>query len=131
MTRRDIYQALLGGRSLQAEDALGSWPDRTETDICVYLTSGRQDYAHIRLKPATQRVPLGPEDVKPGSVIDGSNDAGSGENWLAVLRVDFAGVYAVNNCNEIKIHTFDSLLRYFKISRDGGKTWAPCWKEKP
>lgn len=72
--------------------------------------------------PPTVRVPLGPEDVPPGSAI--SKDPADG--WYNVASVHRSGLKAKS------YWTWPELMRMeFQISRDGGKTWQPMWKEIP
>lgn len=68
------------------------------------------------------RLPLGPEDVSPGSVIRAIGAVG----WLAISEVTLSGVTLAKRRDEVD---YETLMRLWEISRGGGKTWEPCWKE--
>ena len=79
----------------------------------------------FRIKPEPKRVPLGPDDVPPGSVIRKGSPF-----WCSVMRVfsDGLGImfYAKEHPPAV---SYKELADAWEISRDGGKTWQPCWKE--
>lgn len=76
----------------------------------------------FRIKPKPRMVPLGPEDVPPGSAVRGYEGY-----WCLVSMVDQShGVMTVNRPSGIK---WQELMDYWQISRDGGKTWQRCEKE--
>ena len=87
------------------------------------------DYKLYRIKPQPpkkKRVPLGPGDVKPGDWVR----ADSNERLTAaVLTVDAhnGNVFMVDG-GGVRGVRLDRMLDW-KISRDGGKTWRPCWTE--
>ena len=72
-----------------------------------------------RIKPSPIMVPLGPEDVPPGSAI---RVIGS-DNWRMVLG-NYEGVLTYN-----AKYSYEDLQQHYEISRDGGKTWQKCEKE--
>ena len=76
-----------------------------------------------RRKPETKRVPLGPEDVPPGSVVRRNNWPKA--RWCYIQPTDLADFALLWHGNEGP----ENLLLHFEISRDGGKTWGPCSKE--
>lgn len=85
----------------------------------------------VQAKHAAQ-VPLGPEDVPPGSVIRGQNWAIDwGKCWLAVLETTPTGVH----CNRGDEYRFTSLHFGWQINTsipDTGRwdanAWKPCSK---
>ena len=76
-----------------------------------------------RRKPAPKRVPLGPEDVPPGSALRCRDWQLC--MWKAAQSVGVAGTHAGGMDYEWS-HLMET---GYEISRDGGKTWKPCWKE--
>lgn len=81
------------------------------------------------IEPAPkQRVPCGPEDFPPGTVVRQIGNEGS---WTMVTGVDSDGIYidAVNQ-RQSKSFSWTAAQRDLERSIDGGKTWLPCWKEE-
>ena len=77
-----------------------------------------------RRKPEPKRVPLGPEDVPPGSLLrDPEWPAGS---WRAVLGVGSSVIWYGGAAKTEFVALLNSGI---EISRDGGETWEPCSKE--
>ena len=111
--------ALQQGKTIQFTNTFGSWVD---FDDPLFKRHGNY---RIKPKPESRRVSLGPEDVPPGSGVRRANDA----TWRAVLAVWSTGIQVIAFEN-LTLLTFN-LLRSedWRISRDGGKTWLPCWKE--
>ncbi len=75
---------------------------------------------HYRVKPGPQRLPLGPEDVPPGSVVRAT---GQIRLWAAVEAVGYDAIRVQGN--HIK---FTTLMSGYEIKRPGAN-WAPCSKE--
>lgn len=80
--------------------------------------------ARYRVKPQPVMVPLGPEDVPPGSVFRYAYQDPA-YLWFAITGVTRDG--AENHHNYI--YTWSELKAKLEISRDNGKTWQKC--EKP
>ena len=78
------------------------------------------------IAPEPKRVPLGPEDVPPGSVVRAN--IGDGRGWCAVGTV-LQKTATVCTSIGFTTETWEQLMAHWDISRDGGKTWQPCWKE--
>lgn len=71
--------------------------------------------------PPMKRVPLGPDDVPPGSVFSNTPDIG----WSAVTVLHSSGIKGETDW------TWGELMyRGFQIKRPGGD-WQPMWKEVP
>lgn len=77
-----------------------------------------EDY---RVKPEPVKVPLGPEDVPPGSAFRPIG----GDEWRSIQGPTESGVVVAF----VGTVTWDDLAKRYEISRDFGKTWHPCWKE--
>ena len=80
-------------------------------------------------KPATKMVPLGPEDVKPGSVIRLIEPRSESNGWLSVISVGILGISRASTGKYPPGFESWACLRRFEISRDGCNTWQRC--EKP
>jgi hypothetical protein len=78
--------------------------------------------------PEPKRVPLGPEDVPPGSAL--RSRVWSPGNWSGVLSVSNCGVLIEGGHEKARLVGFLEAMGAWEISRDGGKTWQPCWKEE-
>jgi len=99
------------------------WFDsESNSDWSTYKLDRRGAY---RRKPALKRVPLGPEDVKPGSLV---RLPGAASTWCAVLEVDRWSITAFTRAATVLDYL--KLQSAYEISRDGGKTWHGCWKEE-
>lgn len=98
---------------------------------CIRSPDAPKDSPCPICNPAAQ-VPLGPEDVPPGSVIRGQNWAIDwGKCWLAVLETTPTGVH----CNRGDEYRFTSLHFGWQINTsipDTGRwdkdAWRPCSK---
>jgi hypothetical protein len=111
-----VMQAAERGEMIQIWDG-GDWVD------CPDPTWDwrRCDY---RIKPTPKRLPLGPEDVPPGSVVRRCGDP----EWLwrGICPDSVNGILVRSTASHV---SFKELMDNYIISRDGGKTWEPCWKE--
>ena len=86
---------------------------------------------YYRVKPAPVMVPLGPEDVPPGSALryieSTTHTRRYGFAWFLVRQVPTAGDGVV--VSDEWRPSFEFMKENLEISRDGGKTWQKC--EKP
>lgn len=73
--------------------------------------------------PQAEEIPLGPEDVPPGSVF---RFRGNQASWWACVQVVSNGVW-ISIGHKPKFYAFYKLSD-FEISRNFGKTWQPCRK---
>ena len=95
---------------------------------------GRHD-RKIRIKPEPNLIPLiplGPEDVPPGSAVRWDSDASAG-GWTTVEGVNSAGIYIT--FGTIPEHWPFSKLHHIKINRSlpltgkwDANAWEPCSK---
>lgn len=103
-----------------------AWADSSANDggNPVNFISPNQAY---RRKPTPRMVPLGPEDVPPGSVIGLPGCSG----WASVVHVSRSGLVIACSDGSPLVHAFSYLITSgVTISRDGGKTWTRCEKEE-
>ena len=81
--------------------------------------------------PKTKRVPLGPEDVPPGSLISDRGINGVREFWSAVVAISPEGLRAGDG----RAWSWAELMHHgVEISRPQHPSqwaWAPCSKEVP
>jgi len=84
----------------------------------------------IRLKPC---VPLGPEDVPPGSVIrwlehaQDDRDTSTG-GWATIIAVGDFGITSIMGDNTLEDIAWETLVTDAEILRPN-QTWEPCYKE--
>lgn len=71
-----------------------------------------------RIKPESATVPLGPDDVPPGSAIRSADGY-----WSIVTRLDVWGL----DIGSRKMIPWGELLLYWQIKRPG-EDWKPCHK---
>ena len=134
MTRCQVYQALADGKPMQVKESTG-WVDATDRGVACHVAANVTGiFDWIRVKPSFKRVPLGPEDVPPGSAFrweDWERSDGR-SSWAAICYVDLRGLEACfGNIYPVRIEWEKAMNDYGQISRDGGKTWTQCWKEEP
>lgn len=70
-----------------------------------------------------KRLPLGPEDFPPGTILRWILDK---TTWFAILAKNKNGVFVYRSG---KIG-FDQIMNDGERSLDGGKTWLPCYREE-
>ena len=111
---------------------VGLWVD-SEANLTRDILSLSRGLPYRR-KPEPKRVPLGPEDVPPGSIVRWAcqadapfHSAGQSEVLMAIVSVTCVMAVRIEGCGW---RTFQELHDHFEISRDGGKTWHGCWKEE-
>ena len=126
MTPQEICAAFGAGKKLQYKRASGEWEDVTRPSLFAYRLQYSGDYPDLwRIATETKRVPLGPEDFPPGTVVRKVGWT----VWDAVIACTNVGVYAgVANQRHVKPVPYFQLTNHEK-STDFGKTWQPCWKE--
>jgi hypothetical protein len=110
-----LVQALTEGKTIQHGIECGQsivWDDVKD----VKFIECPEKY---RIKPEPVMIPLGPEDVPPGSVIRG---IGFPEWWMVT------GVAKIQiNCGERTWSTYEALQKNCEIKRPG-EDWMPCHK---
>lgn len=78
------------------------------------------------LPPEKKRVPLGPEDVPPGSAV---KHEALGVNWAMVIGLNSSGAVWQRTVDSTCYKKWNELMiEKFLILRPGGE-WKPMWKE--
>lgn len=77
--------------------------------------------------PPMKRVPLGPEDVPPGSVIR----FGDIPPWAAVISVSDTGIRFSHPRTGMEMWPFGDCLANSIMIKRPGEDWHPMWKEAP
>ena len=72
-----------------------------------------------------QRIPLGPEDFPPGTVVRIAS-AAQKVYWAVIAKVTIEGVYHRDGAMN-----YAGLMAETERSIDSGRTWLPCYKEVP
>lgn len=107
------------------------WEECTCTQVVVKEFLPRRTKRPLPVKPETKWVPLGSEDVPPGSVFRWKSWQCAKDNicaWVAPLQVTVTcGVLIGSTVPEWK--TWDDLESDFEILRPGSTDWQPCRKE--
>lgn len=116
-----VIEAWANGQVVQVHQ-FGKWSDVEVLETLDWTKTP----SHYRLKPTPKRVPLGPDDVPPGSVI--RDKSWTCSKWVAIIQCDELGVWW-HCCDRARSQVWASLVEGWEISRDNGKTWLPCWKE--
>jgi hypothetical protein len=112
-----LIQALAEGKTIETLANRKGCEDWEEVDDFNFFCSCSPNT--YRVKPGPVMVPLGPEDVPPGSVIRG---IGFSEWWM-VTSVAKIQIY----CGERTWSTYESLQKNCEIKRPG-EDWMPCHK---
>ena len=112
-----LVQALADGKTIQTSNGY-HWHDEPHQDFVFSM-----EPAGYRIKPEPVMVPLGPEDVPPGSVVR-QQHYNKGV-WHGVGFVTTDGV-AINLERESKFLTYQE-LNICEIKRPG-QDWMPCSK---
>ncbi len=108
----------------------GKWTQAHINSLCVPTTTYRCAWdAPFPAKPAPKAVPLGPEDVPPGSVIQGAGELDS-PGWCLVTSCSRTGIrlwrHSADHQKEI---TWAGLKESgVFILRPGQTEWQPCSK---
>jgi len=114
-------QAIADGKEVEFKISETLWKTGAFLDFCYPPN-------HYRIAPEKKRVPLGPEDVPPGSVVKWQNGY-----WSMVLQICDSGI-------DIKGHGYETFTGLsdprWQINRpkhrdaDGNPTlWESCYKE--
>jgi|GEM_PF-4408506 len=86
---------------------------------------GSRKVENFRIKPEPQIVPLGPEDVPPGSVFQGRNEFAA--EYYTPCYVGLSVVEFRDGAN-FSLNYTQLVEREWKIKRPG-EDWKPCYKE--
>lgn len=115
------------GPPAKAQISLGAWNDK---DFANRFIAWLPIPKFTPPPPEKKKVPLGPEDVPPGSEL-------KLPLWKPGVSVSRIGAFDQGVTIQIPPEQYHlSLISYpalqnegWEISRDGGKTWENCWKE--
>ena len=112
--------AFAAGKTIQYKSQINDhqWFD-------CYIAPMWVDGRKYRIKPEPVMIPLGPDDVPPGSLHFCDTN---GYLWLSIVAVTGKGI-----CTKQGFTDFGSLFRCntHKINRQDGLGWVPCSKIKP
>ena len=109
-----LVQALAKGKMIEIlENSNGceDWEEAVELDFSCAPDC-------YRIKPEPAMIPLGPEDVPPGSAIRSTDGY-----WSIVTQSEKRGL----DIGSRKVIPWGELLLYWKIKRPG-EDWMPCHK---
>lgn len=121
---REAFNAFCDGKEIE-----GRWANWKSLEPNPWINSGNDADFHPsfehRVKPTPTMIPLGPEDVSPGSVF-------ALEEWA---RGCHRGYYQVDQAqlwwDSVSPIGFSVLqIQGWLISRDQGKSWERCEKEQ-
>ena len=128
---QDAEAARLAGKNLEWFDGVkGAWMPRHNQQAATTPN----DLYRLAPEPVPpKRVPLGPEDVPPGSVFRWDCWKCQQEHQDSWAAIGFVGRYGITvqmafNSAPTAI-PWDKIFDGGEISRDGGLTWEPCSKE--
>lgn len=109
----ELKAAHAAGKVIQYREWDGVWNDT----INPSFQAAPQYY---RIKPEQQKVPLGPDDIAPGSVLRLQRG-----HWKAILAVRNDGVMTEDH----GLCYYDSLVTsIWEIKRPTDTEWQPCYK---
>lgn len=99
--------------------AVGACPE-----YCYRTKLTREQLAALDKPAPKKRLPLGPEDFPPGTLI---RDSLRPEYWTQVSSIHETGFYAYPFKTELS-YVDEGLMKNYERSLDGGRTWLPCYK---
>lgn len=111
-----LLEALADGELEISRD--GIW----EECLCPAFSADPDQY---RRRPKPVMVPLGPEDVPPGSVVRQGHFERT--HWILIVSAGSSSIRIGSEGQKISYEDLQHSL--WEISRDGGKTWKRCEKE--
>lgn len=129
-----IRQAIADGNPVQWQTSVGTW---TTYDKNLDTSPGWEHSRQWRIKPAD--IPLGPEDVPPGSVVR-LIDEKYRLQWMSVCAVGCSHILIISYhipTPTVCDMSYAKLFEEFEINRSiaSGKwdptAWEPCRKEAP
>lgn len=125
--RKEVEEGIRQGRRWQFKD-LGE--DESKWRTVVGSPGWFLDTVY-RLAPEPKKVPLGPEDITPGSIIRGRCHNAPTTTWCGVLGVFSGHIKISSNDMPCEDRTYQDLKDdKLEISRDFGRTWHPCEKDE-
>ena len=117
-----IVQALADGKTVQFLDTDNNWKDRVSHNF-----GNTPD--RYRIKPEPVMIPLGPEDVPPGSVVRGAGET-QDEGWCLITSCSLTGIRIWRHCDP----DYQDEIRWDDLYDNGsqikrlGEDWKPCYK---
>ena len=112
-----LVQALADGKTIEILANRNGCEDWEEVlDFTFFCSCPPCTY---RIKPEPVMVPLGPEDVPPGSAVRKIGDT----KWYLVVD----GMKDGMNFGQVSWSTYEALQKCFEIKRPG-EDWKPCHK---
>jgi hypothetical protein len=115
-----LIQAVAEGKTIEIFANRKGYEDWEEVDDFNFFCCCSP--GTYRIKPEPVMVPLGPEDVPPGSVIRMEHWAD--HTWKLVSSIDENQI----NFGQNSWSTYEALQKSFEIKRPG-KDWMPCHKQ--
>lgn len=114
----ELKAAHAAGKVIQHHATKGFWVDSANPSF-------EAPAELYRIKPETKLIPLGPEDVPPGSVVR----FGAKAHWIMVVVVsdDAIGLLSTDNTGILKF-SFETLMQIADIKRPNDTDWLPCSK---
>ena len=112
-----IVQALADGKTVQFLDTDDNWKDRVSHNF-----GNTPD--RYRIKPEPVMIPLGPEDVPPGSAFR-QRHYNPGV-WHGAIFATCDGV-TIGLANGFEFISNETLRSLYEIKRPG-EDWKPCYK---
>ena len=106
-----LIQALAEGKTIECQNTESTWAKPVEPKFF-------RPPENYRIKPEPVMVPLGPEDVPPGSALRVT----SGSEWFLISRASKFGVYLGSLWVD-----YIELQGSWEIKRPG-EDWKPCHK---
>ena len=126
MTRNGLFEALANGVPVEHNYYKDQWQDASDIDIPSSLDF---DPAHWRLKQIPVMVPLGPEDVPPGSVFLFSQ-CKDYQTWNAPFTVTLGGIHIwMDGARTVGFISWGALQEKWLIKRPGSNQWEKCERQ--
>jgi hypothetical protein len=111
-----IVEALAEGKTVQFLDTDNNWIDRVSHNF----GNAPERY---RIKPEPAMVPLGPEDVPPGSLLRNKDVP-----WAVVLAVTETGFVMPSKFRGEIYHPYREAMELGSEIKRPGEDWKPCCK---
>jgi len=118
---------------------LQAWADGGELEYSIHPSGGKwapmnnqhsvsffDPISHYRIKPrlVTRRLPLGPQDFPPGTVLERAHEVG----WLTIAEVFEEGIWAAGSLFSYA-DLAKSNRRRLLPGADPATGWLPCYRE--
>lgn len=119
-----LVQAFADGKPLELRLLSGDWVDAGDP---IHFSDKPDRY---RIKPEPVMVPLGPEDVEPGSVIRSTVNP---NGWMTItfIRNEGVGLVRYKEDAHSTFTPYAELLSGGFLIKRPGQDWRPCSKPAP